>query len=432
MHYVSTRQAAPGATLSTAIACGLAGDGGLYVPTAVPSFTAQELHGITTLSAMAQHLLRPYFAGDILLQHLPAICNEAFNFPAPLQTIANATYVLELFHGETAAFKDFGARFLAACMRRVNEGNTQPLTILVATSGDTGSAVAAAFHQLPGFRVVILYPDGRVSPRQAHQLGCFGGNITALRVAGSFDECQSLVKQAFNDADLRSAVRLSSANSISIGRWLPQMVYYATAALDHYRAHHTKLNFVIPTGNLGNAMACVLARASGLPIDSIVLANNANHVLTDFFATGNYKPHPSITTLANAMDVGNPSNFERLRWLYPDDLELRKALSAHSVDDDAIRITIREGEARYGRTWCPHTATAVHVLEQLRSHDKTKPWAIVATAHPAKFEQTVEPLVGHPIAIPATLAALLRRAAVTEPMPADYTALRNRLRQQNG
>jgi threonine synthase len=373
-------------------------------------------------------LLAPFFADDALAPHLPAICAEAFNFAAPLQALATPDdFVLELFHGPTAAFKDFGARFLAACMRRLPRTTQQPLTILVATSGDTGAAVAAAFAGVADFRVVILYPDGRVSPRQAHQLGCFGGNVAALRVAGSFDDCQRLVKQAFADAELRARLPLSSANSISLGRLLPQMSYYAQAALAHVRVHGQPLNFVVPTGNLGNALACILTRAIGLPIGEIALATNANRTLPDFFAGSDYAARASIATLANAMDVGAPSNFERLRWLYPDDAALRAAFRVAAFDDDAIRATIRRRHREHGEVFCPHTATAIAMLEQLRRDGATGAWVAAATAHPAKFDSIVETLIDKSVPVPDALAELLARPAQAEPLANDYAALRQRL-----
>jgi threonine synthase len=428
MKYTSTRNQAPAATLSEAITAGLAPDGGLYVPEQLPQLRPEDFPATNNLAATAKHLLTPFFETDPLAPDLLSICAEAFTFPAPLKPLATPhDHVLELFHGPTAAFKDFGARFLASCMRRLQHDAAQPLTILVATSGDTGAAVAAAFAGVPGFRVVILYPDGRVSPRQAHQLGCFGGNVAALRVAGSFDDCQRLVKQAFADAGLRQRVPLSSANSISLGRLLPQMTYYAHSALAHWRERNAALNYVVPTGNLGNAFAAVLARACGLPIGRIVLASNANRVLPDFFAGGDYAPRASVATLANAMDVGAPSNFERLRWLYPDAAALRREFAAQAVEDDAIRATIRSRFERFREVFCPHTATAVHVLETLRRDGADGDWAVAATAHPAKFDSVVEPLIGRPVEVPAALAELLARPSSAEPLAADYPALRTRL-----
>lgn len=423
MNFISTRGGAPAATLSQAIAAGLAPDGGLYVPETMPE--ARALVPGASLADTAADLLAPFFAGDALAPELADICRAAFDFPAPLRPLATpGDHVLELFHGPTAAFKDFGARFLANSLARIRRGHETPLTILVATSGDTGAAVAAAFHGQPGLRVVVLYPDGRVSPRQAHQLGCFGGNVAALRVAGSFDDCQTMVKQALNDAALQAQVPMSSANSISLGRLLPQMSYYAHAALTHRDQTGKPLNFVIPTGNLGNALAAILARALGVPLGRIVLATNANHVLPDYFDGGEYTPRASVATIANAMDVGAPSNFERLRWLYRgDDAALRAAFSARSVDDATIRATLAERHARYGETFCPHTATAVQVLQQLRAEGADGDWAIAATAHPAKFDSIVEPLVGAPVPVPPALAELLARPAHAEPLAADYSAL---------
>ena len=430
MNFISTRNASPAATLSQAIAAGLAPDGGLYVPEQMPA--SRGLQVGDTLATTAAGLLQPFFAGDALASELAAICNEAFDFPAPLKALASGNdHVLELFHGPTAAFKDFGARFLAASLSRLRAGQEQPLTIVVATSGDTGAAVAAAFHNQPNLQVVVLYPDGRVSPRQAHQLGCLGGNIRALRVAGSFDDCQAMAKQALNDGQLQAQVPLSSANSISLGRLLPQMSYYAHAALSHHAAYGGLLNFVIPTGNLGNAMAAIMARALGVPLGRIVLATNANRVLPDYFAGGDYAPKASVATLANAMDVGAPSNFERLRWLYQgDDAALRAAFVSHAIDDDGIRATIAARFRAYGEVFCPHTATAVRVLEQLRASGEAaagEHWAVAATAHPAKFDSVVEPLIGREVPVPPALAELLKRPAHAEPCAPEYAALREKL-----
>ena len=430
MLFVSTRGQSPAVGLSAAIAAGLAPDGGLYVPQALPA--ARTLQPGASLAATASELLAPFFAGDPLQDELAAICASAFDFPAPLLPLATAgDHMLELFHGPTAAFKDFGARFLAQCLSRLPRPAGQPLTIVVATSGDTGAAVAAAFHQVPGLEVVVLYPDGRVSPRQAHQLGCLGDNIHTYKVAGSFDDCQAMAKQALADTALQAHMPLSSANSISLGRLLPQMAYYAHAALEHQAATGRSLNLVVPTGNLGNAMAAVLARALGVPLGRIALATNANAVLPAFFAGGDYAPAASVATLANAMDVGAPSNFERLQWLYGADAAvLRGQFIARSVDDAQIQAVIARRYREQGEVFCPHTACAVAVLEQLRNEgiaQAGQDWAVAATAHPAKFEAVVEPLIGRVLAVPPALAALLARPAHAEPLAATYAALHGQL-----
>lgn len=434
LRYHSTRIATPTVSISQAIAAGLAPDGGLYVPESLPRLDPNEFDPYGSLADTAVTLLAPFFKGDPLADELPTICAEAFNFDAPLRDLPAHpdTMMLELFHGPTSAFKDFGARFLAACLTRLTRASAKPLTILVATSGDTGAAVAAAFHRQPSLRVVILYPDGRVSPRQAHQLGCFGDNVTALRVDGRFDDCQRMVKAALNDSELQAAVPMSSANSISLGRLLPQMTYYAHAALGWWQEHGTSLNFIVPTGNLGNAMACLWARKIGLPIGEVRLACNANATLPDYFAGSEYQPREAVATIANAMDVGAPSNFERLRWTFPDESQLRQLLHVNSVDDDTIRQTITTHAHDHGEVFCPHTATAMNELDRLRAAGDTSPWAVVATAHAAKFESVVEPLIGHLIPVPAALAAMLERSADAEPIGADNKALQARLLLDQG
>jgi threonine synthase len=427
LRYHSTRSAVPTVAISQAIAAGLAPDGGLYVPEALPRIDRAAFNPEGSLADTAATLLAPFFAGDSLGDALPAICVEAFNFDAPLRELPAhpGASMLELFHGPTSAFKDFGARFLAACLRRLPRDDARPLTILVATSGDTGAAVAAAFHRQPGIRVVILYPDGLVSPRQAHQLGCFGDNVHALRVAGRFDDCQRMVKAALNDAALQKDVPLSSANSISLGRLLPQMSYYAHAALGWWQEQGTPLNFIVPTGNLGNAMACLWAKQMGIPIGEVRLACNANTTLPDYFSGAVYAPREAVATLANAMDVGAPSNFERLRWTFPDEQQLRKLLHAQSVDDAMIRLTIQDHARDHGEVLCPHTATAMHALDDLRRDGNELPWVVVATAHPAKFESVVEPLIGRSVDVPAALATMLGRSAQAEAITASDDALRH-------
>lgn len=431
MKFVSTRGAAPAVGIDAALVAGLAPDGGLYVPESIPAIDLVTPRA--TLADTARAALAPWFAGSRIESQLADLCAAAFAFDAPLRPLAGqGDYLLELFHGPTAAFKDYAARFLAGALGALREPSSPHTTILVATSGDTGAAVAAAFHRQPGFSVVILYPEGRVSPRQAHGLACWGDNVRALRIDGSFDDCQRLAKTALSDASLRARITLGTANSISLGRLLPQVAYYAHAAAHHLAVHGRMLNVVIPTGNLGNACAALLARAMGAPLGDLHLACNANDTLSRFMGGAEYAPQPTRATLANAMDVGAPSNIERLRHWFDDDGALRAALQATSIDDATIRDTIAAAPVRHGIVPCPHTATALHVVEVRRVAGDTRDWAVVATAHPAKFDTIVEPLIGAPVAVPPALAASLSRAATSEPLPLDYDALHSRLLDHRG
>lgn len=428
MRFISTNSQAVPAGLSAALLGGLAPDGGLYFPEGLEGRATGRFDACTTLPQVARVFLKPFFEGDPLAEHLRAICDQSLDIETPLVPIAPGSHLLELFHGPTAAFKDYGARFLAETLARLREDRGgPPLTILVATSGDTGSAVAAAFHGTPGFRVVILYPDGRVSGRQAHQLGCFGDNILALRVSEGFDLCQALAKQAFSDPELRARVPLSSANSISLGRLLPQATYYAFASLLHQRSTGRPLSFVVPTGNLGNAVAALIAKRAGLPIGRVLFATNRNRTVPEFIESGAYHSRPSVSTLANAMDVGDPSNVARLRYMIAKDPALLSALAAQSVDDETIRARIRSGEADYGKVFCPHTACGIEMLEHERRLGAKDDFCVVATAHPSKFEDVVEPLVGHPVEPPPALQAMLARPATSEVVAPDYESLKDRL-----
>ncbi len=433
MQYRSTRG---GETvgLEQALLDGIARDGGLYVPHELPQFSVNDYAAADTLLDVASVLLSPFFAGTSLQDQLPTILAETFHFPLPLTNLhttrGNAS-LLELYHGPTAAFKDIGAGFLAACLSRIAGDPSSPLTILVATSGDTGGAVAAAFDQRAGMRVVVLFPNGRVSARQAQQLTCWSDNVLSIAVNGAFDDCQRLVKAALADTELAALFRFSSANSINIGRLLPQATYYAYASLRHYRATGRKAGFVIPTGNLGNAHACVMARAMGLPIGPVVLATNANRTIADYFASLEWQPRASVQTLATAMDVGDPSNMERLRALLGDAQQLRQQLSVYVVNDAEIEASIRQDFAEFGFATCPHTATATHVWRSLdNAARKADDWILVATAHPAKFETVVEPLIGEKIALPPELEAILSRpshSVMIEPTPGALTdAMRER------
>jgi threonine synthase len=432
MHYISTRNADHTAQLGEAIARGIAPDGGLYVPQEFPHFATRQFEADVDLAQIGATLLTPFAAGDPLAAEIPAICKQAFDFPAPLVGLPNAPAplsVLELFHGPTSAFKDFGARFLAACLERIRHGQRRKLTILVATSGDTGAAVAAAFHNKPWVDVAVLYPQGRVSERQAQQLACWGGNVRTFAVRGSFDDCQRMVKEAFADPALAETHQLSSANSINIGRLLPQMVYFAQAGLQLWRESGRRANFIVPTGNLGNALACIWARHIGVPIGEIVLATNANQSITEYLRTGEWAPRPSVATLANAMDVGDPSNMERLRQLHPEFEELQGQIGASSVDDIEIRGTIRRDSHELDRLWCPHSATAAKVFRRLLARGARGHWVIVATAHPAKFNEIVEAQTGREAPVPPSLARLLTLPRQETELDPTLGALRGELQK---
>lgn len=422
MRFASTRGDAPSVSFAEALVRGLAPDGGLYVPERIPRIDLDASEADASLGAFAARMLAPLVEGDALADALETIARAALVPDPPRVALDARTSVLELFHGPTAAFKDYGARFLAETLVRMPSAT--PRVVLVATSGDTGGAVAAAFAERTGFRVVLLYPENGVSQRQAHQLGAFGPGVTALRVAGRFDDCQRLVKRAFGDPVLRDEVTLVSANSISLGRLLPQSTYFAQAALALRRAHGTEASFAIPSGNLGHATACALARAMGAPIARIALATNANRTVADWLADGALRPRASVATLANAMDVGDPSNAERLAWLWPDAEARARALEVEVVEDAAIaRRIVASAEAGY--VPCPHTACALELVARRRAVGDDGVWCVAATAHPAKFDTVVEPLVGRRIAPPRALAELLERPATSRPIAADYAALRD-------
>lgn len=430
MKFISTRNGET-ATLDEALVRGLAGDGGLYLPERLPPFDTGDFDRADTLAETASVLLRPFFAGSKLAGDLEAIVDETFSFPVPLRELPvepGRAWLLELFHGPTAAFKDVGARFLAACLSRLERGAATPLTVLVATSGDTGGAVAAAFAGREGVRVAVLFPEGRVSERQRRQLTGWGGNVLSLAVEGSFDDCQALVKQAMGEASLASRFRFSSANSINIGRLLPQCTYYAQAALGQHRRTGRKPGFVIPTGNLGNGLACILARRMGLPIGPIVLATNANRLIPDWLDGADWVPRASVPTLASAMDVGSPSNMERLMALAGGRAAVRHELRARPVSDADIERQITRDFHDFGFATCPHTATATFTWRRLNERDRTEhDWIVVATAHPAKFERIVEPLIGEQVPVPESLQAILARPERSFTIGPDLDSLVNAL-----
>ena len=382
---------------------GLAPDGGLFRPEHFPQSDWKALLDQVSDNPgdpspwpdFAHRILRPYFAGDGLEAALGEICKQAFSFAIPLKPLPDENFLLELFHGPTAAFKDVGAGFLAASLsaytsQRQSENAT---TILVATSGDTGGAVAAAFSGMPNTRAILLFPHGGVSSLQQRQLTCWGENIHAFAVKGDFDKCQALVKQAFSEKDRVTRYGLISANSINLIRILPQMVYYAYASLLYFRQRGEEARFVVPTGNLGNATAGLWARAMGFPIASVQLALNANAGLSDYLKTGTWKQRASVKTLANAMDVASPSNLERLEKLFPSLAELKQVVGARSVSDAQIRDAIVWAQKHWGETICPHTATACAQVMAAAERGEKPGKIVLATAHAAKFSETVEPLL---------------------------------------
>jgi len=420
MKFVSTRKGSEPVNASTAIIQGLAPDGGLYVPASFPSLSNLNIHEISSYPELAFEVLAPFFKDDPLAADLAEICVDAFNFPVPLVSLKPEQMVLELFHGPTAAFKDFGARFLAFSMERMLKREGRTLTILVATSGDTGGAVAAAFANRENITVKVLFPKGRVSKRQQAQLTCWGGNIQAYEVDGNFDDCQKMVKAAFMDPKLSKEHNLSSANSINLGRLLPQAIYYVYASHLFSQATGKKPTFIIPSGNVGNSCAAYWALTMGAPIEKIVLSVNKNTTIVDYLKSGTYQGRSSLATLANAMDVGDPSNMERLLSLYPDFETMKKMVSAYSVDDKTIEETIKEVYEETGYVLCPHTATGERVR---RDHFADEPTIVVSTAHPAKFEQVVEPLLGITVEVPQKLAELLEKPTSFTSIGCDHRLL---------
>ena len=427
MKFVSTRGQAPAATFSEALRNGAAPDGGLYMPDLIPA-APPGLDPEAPLADFATELLKPFFEGDSLAAELPAICAEAFNFPVPLvrpDPERPGLHAIELFHGPTGAFKDFGARFLMGCFDRLGGGDS--LNVLVATSGDTGGAVGCAAENRSSVRATILYPNARVSPFQERQLTCWGDNVQALDVDGDFDDCQRLVKAALANAEMVSEHRLTSANSINVGRLLPQLAYAGRAVLQVYARSGAKPGIIVPTGNLGHGFAVLLAKAMGLPVGPVVLATNANRTLKDWRETGKFAARPSLETLANAMDVGNPSNFERVVALGTEPADVQVEL----VTDVQIRARVSADYERSGHVWCPHSATAAEAYARLAAEQRSeRPWIVAATAHPYKFADVVEPLIGAKIEPTPALAAIYERSTRKLEISADLGSLESALRNR--
>jgi threonine synthase len=417
MRFVTTKGGLPSVSFGFALFEGIAPDGGLYVPESIPRWRSEELATLPsmTLAQVGARVLQT-FVDELDHDALSTIVEEALSFPIPLVEVEPGVFALELFHGPTLAFKDVGARVMARLMAALFQGDN-PLTILVATSGDTGSAVAHAFHEVPHTRVVILYPKGRISPTQEAQLTMFNGEVTNVRAyatAGSFDDCQRLTKAAFADPVLSRRANLTSANSINIGRLLPQMIYYVYAA----GLLAVPAVFATPSGNFGNLTAGLMAKRAGAGIDRFVAATNVNDVVPEYLATGSFTPRPSVRTLANAMDVGNPSNFDRLMWLYGGDLDaIRRDVAGSCHKDDEVRATIRRVHEERGYLLDPHSAIAYLGLRGQRGQERRERQegregqvgVFLATAHPAKFAEIVEPVIGRTIPRPLPLVDALAR-----------------------
>ena len=451
MRYYSTRNKNRAVSFSAAALEGLAPDGGLYVPEEIPQFTPSVKSSLGSMSYtdIAFETIYPWVKGDIPGPVLEEMIHSAYPFSAPLVP-AGGRMVLELFHGPTAAFKDFGARFMARALSYFRRGEEKPLKILVATSGDTGGAVADGFFGVEGISVTVLYPKGRVSLLQERQIAGFRGNISALAVEGSFDDCQRLVKQAFGDEELKKRLVLSSANSINISRLLPQAVYYASAAgqaladraarmgrrgtahpgTDQYGVAALPV-FSVPSGNFGNLTAALYSRKMGAPIGRFIAATNINKTVPDYLESGKYETRVSKATISNAMDVGAPSNFERMAAHFSWE-EMRSLILGASVSDEETRRTIGEVFSRHAYYLDPHSAVGWNAVDKLINNGAIpeagagSPIIVVSTAHPAKFTEIVEPITG-PVPVPPSLQKAMERSVEARTIPAQYNALKEYL-----
>jgi threonine synthase len=426
MQLYSTKNPSHIADLKTAVFKGLPDDNGLYMPQTIPQLSNSFIHNLKnfSLQEIGFEITKTLFQGAIPDAAIQTIVSNAINFPAPLIALDKETFILELTHGPSLAFKDFGARFMAQLMSYFNSESEKELVILVATSGDTGGAVAFGFHNTPGIKVVILYPSGKVSPLQEKQLTTLGGNVTALEVDGTFDDCQALVKQAFLDKALTSQIRLSSANSINIARLIPQSFYYFEAFKQI--ENPSNVVFCVPSGNFGNLTAGLFAQKMGLPIHHFIAATNANNVIPEYLETGNYVPRASTRTLSNAMDVGNPSNFARMLDLYGSTWNIMKeAISGFSYSDEQTKQAMVEIKDKYNYIIEPHGAVGYLALKEWQKENKNTQGVILETAHPSKFLEDVEAILGQKIEIPQRLATLADREKSSILTPTDFNSFKD-------
>lgn len=423
MQYFSTNRRSPEATFREAVLRGQPDDKGLYFPASIPKLPSDFIDGLSDRSNedIAFNVIRPYVGGCIPDERLFEICKDTVNFPFPLVPISERISALELFHGPTLAFKDVGARFMSRCLRHFSADRAGKTIVIVATSGDTGGAVANGFHNVEGIEVIILYPKNRVSKVQELQLTTLGGNVTTLELHGSFDECQAIAKQALADAELQKQAFVTSANSINVARWLPQQFYYFFA-LKEWQGEPPVI--AVPSGNFGNLASGVLANVSGLPVSHFIAACNANRVVPDFFETGDYTPKPSVSTLSNAMDVGDPSNFVRILEIFGrDNDELRKSMSAVSVADERTAETMRYVHSNYDYVLDPHGAVAYVALSDYLDDHTDARGIILETAHPVKFDSVSE-IIGKDTVVPASIEDLLTKQKHVTEMEPNYEAVR--------
>lgn len=429
MLYYSTSNQSPKVSFKQATLNGQAPDMGLYFPERIPQMEKTFIKDIEeyTNEQIAFNVIKEYVSDSIPQAELDRIISETINFDFPLVNVAENIFSLELFHGPTLAFKDVGARFMSRCLGYFVKNNNKKITVLVATSGDTGGAVADGFYNIDGVEVIILYPTGKVSSVQELQLTTHGKNITAIEIDGSFDDCQHLVKQAFADELLNKKFFLTSANSINVARWLPQQFYYFYAWQQWADKNHPPI-IAVPSGNFGNICAGLLAFRSGLPVTHFIAACNANDAVPDFFNTEIYQAKQTIPTLSNAMDVGDPSNFIRVLELFNHDVQsLKKMVTAYSITDGETSQTLDELYKQKGYLADPHGAVAYKALEQwLKIHQNQKGY-ILETAHPVKFYDVVEPIIGEKIVLPSAIEMMLRKRKKAVCLKADAQQLKEYL-----
>lgn len=426
MNYYSLNNPSARVSFKEATIKGQAPDKGLYFPEKIPALPADLIENIASLSheEIAIRVIRPYTGGTIPEKELERIISETIDFPFPLVPVTDSISSLELFHGPTLAFKDVGARFMSRCLGYFVKDQSQPVTVLVATSGDTGGAVASGFYDVPGINVVILYPSGKVSSVQELQLTTLGRNISALEVSGTFDDCQRMVKTAFADPDLNRALFLTSANSINVARWLPQQFYYFFAWRQWADKGHPPV-ICVPSGNFGNICAGLLAHRSGLPARHFIAACNANDIVSSYLQTGTYAPKPAVPTLSNAMDVGDPSNFVRILEIFHHEFtSLKKVMTSYSITDEETRNTIRDVYRKYHYLPDPHGAVGFLALERFLSEHPGEKGIFLETAHPVKFYDAVEEETGEKVPLPGTVKSLLGRKKNNTKIPADFGQLK--------